>query len=202
MAPHVPVPDVVRVSTYMTLYGQECETAIFFRRLFPPIDAFALELLVTRIGQQWEFNFKQQLGSDLVIRTVVGEDLTPGSTLSYSYPVTFGTSFQGISYPGSIAISFRALGPALPRPWQWIYRWPGVPRSRAVGDTLDPVWAEGLRLSIRDRYTLQGAFGWRWSVIQKVISGVPLAVGVPHDVTGLALASPYVAPMRRRLTPL
>jgi len=200
VAPHIPTPDVVRVSTYATLYGQEVETAVFFRRLSPPVESFALELLVTRIGQQWEFFFRQQLATSLVLRSCVGEDLTPGSSLSYTYPLTFGTSLQGISCPAHIAISFRQLGPMVPRPWQWVVRWPGVPESKVVGNTLDSSWAASLRLGIRDRYTLQGAFGWAWCVVQKVVSGVPLAVGVPYDVTNLALASPYVAPMRRRLT--
>lgn len=199
MALHVPTPNTVRISTYATLYGQEIETAVFFQLRSPPVTALPLELLTTRIAQQWDFFFRQQLAPELVIRAVVGEDLSPGSSLSFSYGVWFGRSFQSNSLPASIAISFKPIGPAIPRPWQWIWRWPAVPEARVTDNVLDPVWAEGLRLGIRDRYTLQGAFGWDWVVVQKVVGNVPLNVGIPHPVTGLALASPYVAPCRRRV---
>lgn len=201
MAPHTPTPNVVRVSLYATLHGVDVETAVFFRRLSLPISLTNMGTLANRLGGEWNSFFRRQLSSELVCRELVVEDLSPGSSLSVTFNSWFGTSPAGIADPNSIAIGFRQQGPTIPRPWQFIIRWPGVPKSRTIGDTLDPTWAEGLRLGIRDRYTLQGAFGWRWCVVQKVVSGVPLAVGVPYDVTGLQLASPYVSPMRRRLTP-
>lgn len=200
MAPHVPTPNVVRVTLYATLHTVPIETAVFFRKLAPPITQASIDLLANRLGGQWIVFFMRQLGRDLVLRELVVEDLTAGSGLSSVWNTWFGISPQTISVPTNIAISFRQLGPAIPRPWQWIIRWPAVPEAMVTGNVLDTTWAENLRLGIRDRYTLQGAFGWQWCVVQKVLGGVPLTEGIPHEVTNLAVASPYAAPMRRRLT--
>jgi len=200
VAPHVPTPDVVRVSLYATLHGVPAETAVFFRRLTPPVDLPSMASLVARLGNQWNSFFRRLLGRDLLCGSLVADDLTPGSSLQATFNSWVGISPETVSVPSHIAISFRQLGPTVPRPWQWIVRWPGVPEGRITGNTFDPSWAAFLTTGIRDRYTLQGSFGWRWCVVQKVTSGVPLAVGVPYDVTNLALASLYASPMRRRLT--
>lgn len=196
---HVPVPDVARFDARGTLGGVMVETSMFLRKLAPPITQASLDVEVGRVVLFWDFFITGQLASDLTMREVFAEDLSPGSTITSTRTVSVHHGFQGPSAPNHIAIRFKLLGPTLPRAWQWNVRLFGVPVSKVVGNELDASWAEGLRVGIRDRYTLQGAFGWRWSAVSMVASGVPLAVGIPHDVTDLAVGSPVVAPMRRRL---
>jgi hypothetical protein len=131
---------------------------------------------------------------------LAAEDLSPSTVGSVDAPIAPFISIQTISLPNHVAFRFRPLGPALPRPWQWDFRLYGIPKARVTDNLVDSSWAANMRTFIRDRHTLQGAFGWEWSVVRRVASGVPLAVGIPYEVTGLDIPSAYVSPMRRRLT--
>jgi hypothetical protein len=196
---HVPTADVARFVARGTLDGKDVETSMFMRRLVPPITQANLDTEVARVRLFWDLFITGQLASDLTMREIFAEDLTAGSTITSTATVFVAHGSQGIAAPNHIAISFRLVGTALPRPWQWLVRLFGVPDSKVVGNDLDVSWADALRLGIRDRYTLQGAFGWRWSAVSTVAAGVPLAAGIAYDVTDLAVGSYTVAPMRRRL---
>lgn len=199
MAVDIPVPDVARVDVRGAVGGVPVETSFFYRALSPPVTLAKLTTLVTRTRSDWQGAMIGQLASDVIWNEFHGVDLSPSSSLSLTLPHTFGSGFQGPSLPGSIAIRLLPVGPTLPRPWQWGIRVFGVPESKVVGNRLDAVWAEAFRVLVRDRTTLMGAFGWRISVVQRVVGGVALAAGVPYDVTGWSLPSFKTAPMRRRL---
>lgn len=200
MSVHVPVNDVAWFGIHATLHGREVETGSYFRRLSPPITAGNLELEANRIMQAWAFAMVGQLGDDVEWRNVTAIDLTPGSGLSIEVPFFPVTGFLGPSLPGHIAFSLMPLGVTIPRPWQWRFRLFGVPQSVVSGNLINVDWATDMRTLVRDRYTLQGAFGWRCSVVQKVVGGIPLTGGVPYDVTDYGIPTLVVSPMRRRLT--
>lgn len=200
MSVHIPVPNVAFFGVHATLNGVDVEMGAYFRRLVPPITFTDLETEATRIMFSWRFAMQLQLGADVTWRNVIATDLTPGSTIAVTIPWFPGTSALGESAPNHIAFSLLPTGPTIPRPWQWRMRLYGVPLSKVVDDKVDPVWAANMRTLVRDRYTLQGAFGWRISVVQKVVAGVPLSLGIPHDVTNYVVPGLVVSPMRRRLT--
>jgi hypothetical protein len=199
MSVHVPVPDVARFSSRGTLFGVDVETSMFLRRLSPPINQTDLDLVTLRVRDFWDGFFTPQLASDLVMREIFAEDLSPASTLTSLAPVIVPSGFQGPSLPASIAISFLLVGPTLPRSWQWLVRLFGVPESKVAGNTIDTTWADNLAFAITQRWALQGAFGWRWSAVSQVSGGVPRAVGVTYDVVSCRVGSYVVAPMRRRM---
>ena len=201
MSVHIPTTDVARFVARGTLAGKDVETSMFMRRLAPPITQSNLDAEVARVRLFWDFFITGQLASDLTMRELYAEDLTAGSTISSTVALSVAHGFQGPSAPNHIAISFRLLGLTLPRPWQWLVRLYGVPNSKVVGNDIDVSWANALRVGIRDRYTLQGSFGWRWSAVSMVAAGSPLASGIAYDVTDLAVGSYTVAPMRRRMPP-
>ncbi len=195
----IPVPDVARVDVRGAIDGKAVETSVFYRVLAPPITLSNLTTLVTRTRFDWQFSLIAQFGGDVVWNEFHGVDLTAGSSLELTLPHSFGISFQANTAPANIAIRLLPLGSSLPRPWQWGVRLFGVPVSKVTGDGLDHAWADAIKTLVRDRTTLMGAFGWRISVVQRVVGGVPLAVGVPYDVTDWRVATYEVAPMRRRL---
>lgn len=200
MAVSIPVPDVARFDIRATVAGKQVETSFCFRRLSPPITLISLSAEATRLMNAWRFNIRGLLASDVTYREVFAVDLSPTTVGSVAVPFSAGSGTQGPSSPTSIAISLLPLGPTLPRPWQWRVRFFGWPESRTADNLLDAEWAAAFRTVIRDNYTLQGAFGWAPCVVQRVVNGSPLAVGVPYDVTGFSLPTPFVSPMRRRLT--
>jgi len=195
-----PTPNVAWFGIHATLKGVDVEMGAYFRRLVPPITFTNLDAESTQIMFAWRFGMVPQLCTDITWRNVTAIDLTPGSTLSVVTPFFPGTGSQGAAAPNHIAFSLMPSGITIPRPWQWRTRIYGVPQSKVIGDMLNPTWASAMRTLVRDRYTLQGAFGWRISVVQQTVSGVPLAVGIPHDVTDYTIPSLVVSPMRRRLT--
>ena len=202
MAVHVPVPDVAEVHVRATLHGQPVETCSWFRWRAGSMTQADLDGLVGRLRTAWNSFIYRQLGNDIVRGELLAVDISPGASLSSTTSVWSSTSLQGVSCPGSIAISLLPSGPTIPRPWQWRVRLFGVPEARVTADQLELVWASNLRVGFRDRYTLQGAFGWDPVVVQKVVSGVPLAVGAAYDISDYLLPTLVVSPMRRRLTPL
>lgn len=191
--------NVVRFTARGTLTGKDVETAMYLRRLVPPVTAANLAVEAGRVASFWNAAFTGQLATDLTMRELFAEDLTPGSTLTETIPFLVTHGFQGASEPNNIAISFRLTGPTLPRPWQWLVRFFGVPASKVVDNNIDPLWANAMKTLVRDRFTLQGAFGWRWTVLQKVVGGVTLSEALPYDVTDCVVGSYIVSPMRRRL---
>lgn len=199
MSVQIPVQDVARFDIRAVVHGQPVETSCFFRKLVPPITQAALDLEVTRMRSIWDSALFNRLGSDVVRNEIFAVDLSPSSTITSSTTVFFGASFLGPSLPNDVAFSLMPVGPTIPRPWQWRFRLFGVPKSVVEGDIVDPMWAEQLRVLLRDRYTLQGAFGWRCVVVQRVVGGVPLLLGVPYDITDYTIPTLVVSPMRRRL---
>lgn len=200
MSVDVPADRVVRFHIRATLHGHQVETNHCFKRTTGPVTAGDLAIEANRIMIAWRFAMVLQLGSDVVWREVFAEDLTPGSTLSHTEPFFPGTGTQGPSHPANVAFSLMPFSAAIPRPWQWRVRLFGVPKSKTVGSYLDSSWAATMRTFLRDRYTLQGAFGWAPCVLQKTISGVPLPEAIVHLVTDYTIPSPAVSPRRKRLT--
>jgi len=200
VAIHVPAVDVAEIHVRATLHGRPVETCSWFRWRAGGMSQTDLDGLVGRLRTAWNSFIYRRLGSDLVRGELLGIDISPGGTLSSATSVWTSTSLEGSCTPGHIAISLLPSSPFLPRPWQWRVRLFGVPENQVAGNLLDPVWAAQLRLGFRDRYTLQGAFGWDPVVLQKVISGVPLAVAVVHPISDYVLPTLVVSPMRRRLT--
>lgn len=196
----IPVPDVAWFGIRATLDGVQVETGHYFRKLVPPITPTNLEEEANRLMLAWRFFLVPQLSSGITWREVAGIDLTPGSGVSVAVPFSVGPINQGSPEPNHVAFSLMPFGATIPRPWAWRFRLFGVPRSKVIGNFLQATWANNMRTAVRDRYTLQGAFGWRPSVVQKVIAGVVLSQGIPHDVTDYTIPTLVVSPMRRRLT--
>lgn len=165
----------------------------------PPITQASLDLEASRIRTAWDGSIIGALSHDVVWNEVFAEDLTPGSSMvSHVFPF-FGHGATQTSLPGSCGFRLLPLGSTIPRPWQWSVRLFGIPEVKVVGNMISPFYADTLRQFIRDRYTLQGAFGWRPVVVQQVVGGASLSTGVSYDVTDYAVATYVVAPMRRRL---
>lgn len=200
MSSNTPVPDVAVVHVRAVVAGKPVETSLWFRSLDPPINTAKLTTIATRVRNNWVGNFRGQLASGTLLTEVQAVDCSIGSSLVVTVPIGTVGGFQGPTSPTNIALCLLNLPTASRTPHSsrnFIY---AVPVSKIVGNTIDSVWAAGVRALWDTNNRSHRPFGWAHVSVSLFEGGVPRTVGVSADVNFYQVRSLLVSSQRRRLT--
>lgn len=199
MSNNAPIVDVAAVHVRCTVQGKEVETSLWFKCLNPPVTAAKLGVIANRVATSWQINFASQLASGTLIRSVLAEDRSPGSSAFALVPLNIIRGLQGQSASTNIALRLLNLKTLVRAPHDnsnFIY---AIPVNKVVGNMVDEGYANGVLALWATNNMSHRPFGWAHAGVSLYTNGAPRALGVSWEIQSYAVGSYRVASQRRRL---
>lgn len=199
MSSTIPINDVASVLIRSEVEGKPVELCLWFRSASPPVTQAKLDLIASRVRNQWSLNFVNVLGGPHLLKEVLAVDRSPGSSLTSLISINTSRGFGGSPAPTSIALGLLNLTDESVRGHFSMSRVYAIPNAQLHGNLVDGTYANNLLALWATNNQSHSPFGWHHVYVSQFVLGAPRSVGLSLRVTHYALAGLVVRPRRYRL---
>jgi|SRR5215216_734485 len=196
----IPASAVARASIEGIQDNQQIINTLYFLKLSPPINIFAIADLAIALDLWFSGAILPTLSESYFYSQVICRDLTSEFAVTGSSNVNQGTGGNPSEpAPNNVAgcISFRTgfVG----RSFRGRNYVPGIPNDMLNKNTLDSDFTDAIVSGYTDLITAANAAGWVWVVCSFQANGAPRAAGLPTAVSSAMFVDQTVDSQRRRL---